>query len=147
MNREIVLLSALSRNGWGADVIVLVVALIVRIWALLDGLDAPTFEYPVVDAKTYDQAARTLADGQGLEYRSFWQPFFYPVFLGTTYLLSGGSILVAKLLQLFLGVATCWLTLRVGRRLLGPGTGLLAGLICALHGPMISIETELLAAG
>ncbi len=140
-------MSALFRRGFRADLLVLVVALGVRLWALIDGMDAPTFLHPVIDAQTYDQAARALADGQGLDHRFFWQPFFYPVFLGTTYLLSAGSILVAKLLQLLLGVATCWLTLRVGRRLLGPGTGLLAGLICALHGPMIFYETELLAAG
>jgi 4-amino-4-deoxy-L-arabinose transferase-like glycosyltransferase len=140
-------LSVLYRSGLNADLLVLVVALGVRLWALIDGMDAPTFYNPVVDAQTYDQAARALADGQGLDHRFFWQPFLYPVFLGTTYLLSAGSILTAKLLQLLIGVATCWLTLRVGRRLLGPGTGLIAGLICASHGPMVFFETELLAAG
>jgi tetratricopeptide (TPR) repeat protein len=122
-------------------------ALLVRIVVLIDAMDAPTFSVPVVDARTYDQAARTLADGLGLDYRFFWQPFFYPVFLGFVYLLSGGSILAAKLVQLLLGVMTCGLTLRVGTRVAGPAAGLIAGLVCALHGPMIFFETELLATG
>lgn len=127
--------------------LVLFVALVVRVWVLVEGSDAPTFLVPVVDARTYDLAARGLAGGLGLDYRFFWQPFFYPVFLGVTYALSGGSILVAKVVQLVLGVATCWLTLRVGRRLAGETAGLIAGLICAVYGPLIFFETELLATG
>jgi len=127
--------------------VVLVVAAAVRLAALLDGRDAPTFDFPIIDARTYDLAARSLADGNGLDYRFFWQPFFYPVFLGLSHMLSGGSVFIAKLVQVTVGVATCGLTARVGQRLLGPGAGLAAGLICALHGPMIFFETELLATG
>lgn len=127
--------------------LVTVVALVARIAALLDGMDAPGFDYPVIDARTYDQAARALAAGEGFDYRFFWQPFFYPVVLALSHVVSGGSILFAKLGQILLGVATCALTARCAIRLLGRGPGLVAGLICALHGPMIFFETELVATG
>jgi tetratricopeptide (TPR) repeat protein len=69
------------------------------------------------------------------------------VLLGLSYAVSGGSILVAKILQLLLGAVTCALTWRTGRRLFGPRAGLVAGLVGALYGPMIFFETELLATG
>jgi 4-amino-4-deoxy-L-arabinose transferase-like glycosyltransferase len=132
---------------WRADLTVVLVALLVRVVVLITGSDAPTFNYPVVDAATYDQAARALATGEGLDWRFFWQPFLYPVSLAGIYLVSGGSILAAKIIQLLAGVATCWFVLRIARRHLGIGTGLLAGMFCALHGPMIFFEGELLATG
>lgn len=139
--------SALTRHPRRVELLVVAVALVVRVLALLDGRDDPTFAWPVVDAATYDQAARAFASGAGLDYHFFWQPFLYPVYLGLTYLISGGSILFAKSVQLLLGVLTCVLTARCGRRLLGPSAGLLAGLICALHGPSIFFETQLVATG
>lgn len=140
-------LRELIRHRHAPAALVIGVALLVRVLVLLEGRDAPTFLVPVVDARSYDLAARSLAAGQGFDYRFFWQPFFYPTVLGAIYQVTGASILAAKVLQLLLGVATSWMTLRVGRRLAGPAAGLVAGLICALHGPMIFFETELLATG
>jgi tetratricopeptide (TPR) repeat protein len=134
-------------KGRRADLLVVLVALAVRVVVLVTGSDSPTFAWPVVDASTYDQAARTLAGGDGLDWRFFWQPFLYPASLAGIYLVSGGSILVAKIVQLVAGVATCWFALRIARRHLGPGAGVMAGLFCALHGPMIFFEGELLATG
>jgi heat shock protein HslJ/4-amino-4-deoxy-L-arabinose transferase-like glycosyltransferase len=135
------------RDTRSADGVVLFVALFVRVWLLVDSMDAPTFYYPVVDAATYDLAARSLVDGNGLDWRFFWQPFLYPVSLAGIYAVTGGSILAAKIVQLLVGVATCWLVLRVARRLFGPGTGVIAGIACAMHGPMMFFEGELLATG
>lgn len=134
-------------HGLAYDRVVLIVALVVRLVAFGDGMDAPTFDHPIVDAQTYLEAARALASGEGLDHRFFWQPIFYPTFLAFGLWIGSGSMLVAKVLQLLLGVVTCWLTYRLGRRLVEPKIGLLAGLLCALHGPMIFFETELLATG
>lgn len=130
-----------------SDLAVVLVALVVRVAVLLTSSDAPTFAYPVVDAASYDQAARALVGGGGLDWRFFWQPFLYPFGLAGVYMVTGGSILAAKIVQLLVGVATCWFVLRVARRHVGPGVGLLAALFCALHGPTIFFESELLATG
>ena len=95
---------------------VLLGALVVRLVVVFQSVDNPSFHYPVVDAGAYDQIARGLADSGTLSPRLFWQPFFYPVFLATIYLVSGGSIIAAKIVQAILGAFTCYLVLLLGRR-------------------------------
>jgi tetratricopeptide (TPR) repeat protein len=110
-------------------------------------LDNPSFFFPIVDAGAYDAIARELAANGNISPRLFWQPFLYPVFLAATYLISGGSILAAKVLQAIIGSLTCSLVFILGNRQLGKNVGLAAATITALYGPVILFEGELLAAG
>ena len=59
----------------------------------------------------------------------------YPEFLAIIYRL-GGSNLVVELLQCLFHVGTCLLVLHIGTRIYNARTGLIAGLLCALH-PML----------
>ncbi|MEW6198423.1 MAG: tetratricopeptide repeat protein [Planctomycetota bacterium] len=138
---------AASQHVQRALLLVFGVALAVRVAYLLDSADWPAFRWPVVDAYAYHHAARELAAGHGFGDRFFWQPFFYPFFLACLYTFVGPAVVVAKIVQIVLGAATCALTARLGQRIFGPAAGLLAGLIAALYGPMIFYEAELVAAG
>jgi Tfp pilus assembly protein PilF len=127
--------------------VLFVTALAVRLIYLWESASGATFLHPVVDSETYDRLARALAAGEGLTYEYFWQPVFYPFWLGTVFRLSGGSIVAAKLLQALVGALTVLLSYRLGRQLFGAGAGLLAGALLACYGPAIFFDGELLATG
>ncbi|MBU0718346.1 MAG: tetratricopeptide repeat protein, partial [Planctomycetes bacterium] len=74
-------------------------------------------------------------------------PVFYPAYLFVVYLLTGSSIIAAKVLGVVLGAITCVLTCQLGRKVFNRSTGIVAGIIVALYGPLIFFEAELLATG
>jgi tetratricopeptide (TPR) repeat protein len=127
--------------------LVFVAALLVRGIYLLESSDNPTFNLPVVDARTYDQMARVLAGRGELTQDFFWQPPFYPLVLAAIYALTGGSIVAAKVAQLLLGAVTAALAFALGARLFGRTAGLAAGLMTAFYMPLVFFEGELLSAG
>lgn len=129
------------------ELILFAAALALRLLYLAQSADMPSFEMPLVDSEVYDRAARALAGGEGFSEAFFYQPFFYPFFLGLVYLLAGASVVAAKLVQAVLGATTCVLVAGLGTRLLDRRTGLVAGAITAVYGPLLFFEAELLAAG
>jgi len=131
------------RFGW----LVFGLALVVRLAYLYESSDNPTFTTPIMDPADYDSLARSLVDGGKPSTSLFWQPLFYPLFLFAAYGLSGSSIVAAKLIQAVIGAATCVLAYRLGRVVFDLRTGILAGIITALCGPLIFFEGELLATG
>ncbi len=122
-------------------------ALLTRAVYLFESSSNPTFFAPVVDSETYDRLASAFAAGHELTADFFWQPPFYPLFLGVVYRLSGSSIVWAKLLQALIGSATCLLTFHLGRIVFDRRAGLLAASVLALYGPLIFFDGELLATG
>ncbi|MFH1746276.1 MAG: tetratricopeptide repeat protein [Planctomycetota bacterium] len=139
-----------TASSWRVPVIGLAIfafALLVRLAYLHEVSESPAFEIPVVDSRTYDELARALAAGSAMDQQFFWQPFFYPFFLYLVYALSDVSIVAAKVCQAIVGAVTCLLTYRLGRRIFDRNTGILAGVLTALYGPLIFFEGELVAAG
>ncbi|MHC4575307.1 MAG: tetratricopeptide repeat protein, partial [Planctomycetota bacterium] len=135
-----------SRGLWlGAGIFLL--AMFVRGVYLYESSDNPTFLVPVVDSMAYDQLAKGAAGGKGITEEFFWQQFFYPFFLSVVYLLTGSSIVWAKVVQILLGSVTCVLAYRLGERIFGRAAGVLAGCMAAVYGPLIFFDGELLAAG
>lgn len=114
---------------------------------LYESSDNPSFEAPTVDSGTYDNMARQVAAGKGMNDDFFWQPFFYPTFLSIIYLASNSSIICAKVIQALLGCITCLLTYELGKRIFNRSAGIIAGVMTALYGPLIFFESELLASG
>ncbi|WP_232293697.1 tetratricopeptide repeat protein [Stigmatella aurantiaca] len=126
-------------------VFVLAVALAVR-GAYLLTAHGPAFDAPLVDADYYDSLGERLARGEGFPEGPFWQPPLYPAVLGGLYWLGGHSLWWPRLLQACLGAFTAALACGVARRISGrPGVGVLAGMLVALHGPLIFYDGELLA--
>jgi len=71
----------------------------------------------------------------------------YPIFLAALLVLGGGSIKFALAIQALLGGATAAMVAAIGRRLAGARAGWLAGLVYALYGPVLLVETSVLAEG
>ena len=133
------------RTPWG----ILALALVMRLIYLLQIDASPLFDYPVVDSKTYVQHAGRLAAGNwlGLGDGPFWQPPFYPYFLGVIKsILPGSFFFAARFVQMLCGAISCLLVYHLGRKFFCPVVGLMAGLAAALYGPSIFFEGELLPA-
>ena len=130
---------------WIYSVVLVVIALVVRWVYLYESRDCPSFREPLIDAQTYHDLARRMAEGGGIGEGLFWQSPFYPLFLAAVYKIFGVSIVAAKLIQTVLGAITCLITFHFGRLLFDRRTGLLAGVIVALYGPMIFFDGQLLA--
>ncbi len=130
---------------WG--VLIFALALVVRLVYLLESTSNPTFNEPIMDASDYDDLARCILDGQTPHTPLFWQPVYYPLFLACVYRVTGASIFAAKLLQIIVGSVTCVLTYRFAARVFDRRTGVLAGILTCLCGPLIFYEAELLATG
>jgi tetratricopeptide (TPR) repeat protein len=124
-----------------------VLALIVRIFYLVESSANPTFHAPIADSNYYDFAANDLIRTHQFSALFFFQPVFYPLFLTGVYILSGASIVAVKIIQVAAGSAACAVVCLLGERTFGRTTGLLAGLIAAFYGPMIFADGELLAEG
>jgi hypothetical protein len=87
------------------------------------------------DMLWYHLAAGQIAEGNGLTRydgaaTAVWPPA-YPALLGGIYFLTGGSVLVAQIVNALLGGLACLFTCLLGRRLFGSGVGMLAGLLFA----------------
>ena len=134
-----------SRGFWLA-VAVFLLAILARGLYLYDNSDNPTFKVPIVDSMTYDQIARKAVQGEGITRDFFWQQCFYPSFLSVVYFFSNSSVILVKIIQIFLGAVTCVLTFRLGDRIFGRTAGFLAACIAVLYGPLIFFDGELLAA-
>ena len=106
---------------------------------------APSFDVPIVDEASYDQLARDLVAGRGLDGRLFWQGLLYPLELALVYAATGGSIVCARVAQSFAGAAAAGLTCKLGERVGGRRVGLAAGLLVACSGPLLFLDFELAA--
>ncbi len=141
----------LGRAGGGArtlsaDVAVFLAAFALRAVYLFQSASGPAFWIPTVDAGIYHEIAARWAEGRGMSGLFFWQPFFYPFFLGLLYKVVGVSVLSAKVANILLGSLTCVLTRRLGRRVFGSVAGWTAGMICVFYGPLVYYDGELLGA-
>jgi tetratricopeptide (TPR) repeat protein len=135
------------RRAWSWPLAIFALALAARLVYLAQSSANPTFATPVMDSYDYDDLARALLDGHAPHTPLLWQPVFYPLFLAGVYKIAGGSILVARILQITLGALTCVLTYLLGKKLAGKRAGALAGIILALYGPLIFYDADLTATG
>ena len=71
----------------------------------------------------------------------------YPLFLAVLLTVGAGSLKVAIALQAVMGAATAALVAMTARDWFGSRAGLFAGLVYALYGPAVHIDTALLAEG
>lgn len=118
--------------------------LVVRALYLLT-VEADWFVDPIVDADMLDAQGELVAAGVGLPPGVFWQPPTYPLLLGTIYRVVGHAMWAPRALQALAGAATCGLVTSLTRRVLEDRRlALAAGLLCALHGPLVFYTGELL---
>ena len=136
----------MGRSGWLVGGLLWLAALGVRLLYIEQSQTSPFFDYPLVDAKTYADAAERMAvqgrwDGGDAP---FWQPPLYPYFLGLLYALFTPSYYLPRLIQAAISASNCVLLYLLGRRLFSPNLGLAAAVAAALYGPLVFFAGEFL---
>lgn len=119
-------------------------ALALRLMAVQALGDLPISRTPQLDSAAYLAWARAL-----LEHILYWPPYpehapGYPLFMAGILAL-GGSLTTVRVVQALLGAIGCVLTARIASRTLTPKAFLPAGLLQAAYGPLIYIDSSLLA--
>src|SRR6266446_1154218 len=120
------------------------IALLLRLIHVLAMRLSPYFDNPVIDAATYDDAARSIAAGHGHPDLIFWQPPGYSYFLSWIYSVAGPGYLAPRIAQALLGATSALMTAWIGARVFGRRVGLVAGYGVALYGMLIYYDGELL---
>jgi 4-amino-4-deoxy-L-arabinose transferase-like glycosyltransferase len=123
--------------------LVLTLAAGLRLAHVLALRDTPWFDHLVVDPGYYDQWAQRLAAGDWLGERAFYMDPLYPYALAGLYRLFGRDLLLVRLVQVVLGVGSCWLVASIGTRVGGRRIGLVAALLFALYKPDIFHAAEI----
>lgn len=124
---------------------ILLVALVVRLLVNADLSRTILYSSPQLDHLEFLRWARSIAAGAPI-----WMPSHapgYPFFLGYLLRLFDGSVAAARTVQAALGAATCLLVALLGSRWFGRRSGIAAGLLVAVYGPLVFIESGLLAEG
>jgi len=124
---------------------ILVAGFALRLGFVLAQRSDVLFEHPILDEAEYVQRATDLAHGVG-ENRPYWQPPGIVYALAATFKVAGTGLLVPRILQVLLSVASCGLVFLIGRRLFEVRVGLVAAAITALHGVLVYECYELLPA-
>lgn len=110
----------------------------VRVGHVLAQQRLPLFGSLMIDSKLYDEWALRIAAGEWLGgNRAFYMDPLYPYVLALFYRVVGHDLLVVRLFQAALGVATCWLVAELGRRVGGRAIGAIAALLVALYQPLV----------
>ena len=122
---------------------VLVLAAVFRIAHVMALSTTPFFDNLGLDCLVYDEWGQRIAAGDWMGSRIFYQDPLYPYFLGVLYAVFGRNLMLVYLLQVGFGVATCWLTALLGRRVFGAAAGNLAALMAALFVPSIFYEVQI----
>ena len=136
----------MGRSGWLVGGLLWLAALGVRLLYIEQSQTSPFFDYPLVDAKTYaDAAERMGVQGHwGGGDAPFWQPPLYPYFLGFLYALFTPTYYLPRLVQAAISACNCVLLYLLGRRLFSPGLGLAVAVAAALYGPLVFFSGEFL---
>ena len=96
---------------------------------------SPWFDHLVVDPEYYDAWAQRIAAGDWLGDRAFYMDPLYPYVLAALYRLCGHDLLLARLLNVAFAAGTIALVARIGRRVGGARTAILAAFAFALYTP------------
>jgi len=121
---------------------IVLIAFIVR-WVYLTQIKSNPFFVPSfhgLDDYLYDTWAMNIANGDIVGKEVFYGLPLYPYFLGVVYFLFGHSVFTAKLLQFFIGSASCGLVYLIGRKVFNRAIGIIAALILSFYSTAIFFE-------
>lgn len=129
---------------WGLAVFLL--ALVLGLAMVLVVFRAQSFVGNAPDPYYFGEMGRSVARAEPLsEYGTLLhrRSPMYPLFIGAVYSVFGEHPLAVYLLQCLLMAATCWLVFDMGRRVFNLRTGILSGVMCALHPLMLRYVPDL----
>lgn len=122
----------------------IVIGAVLRVAHLVALSSSPFRASLQLDHLAYDEWGRRIASGDWMGSEVFFVDPLYAYFLGAVYAAFGHDLLVVRIVQLLLGLATVWLTARIGARVLGStALGNLAALLVALFIPAVHYEAAL----
>lgn len=102
------------------------------LWAGTGNLSPDTFDWM--------GTAWSVASGEG--YGNSWRPPGFVFFLAAIFKAFGRSVLAVQVFQCLIGAATVLFSFHIGRRLFGPVTGALAGLLLSFYPYLLSYTRE-----
>jgi len=130
-------------RSWRDSLLVLLPALLLRLWHLFEYSSWPTFRVPLMDARYHTEWAERLATG-GTDAISYFRAPFYAWVLAGCRMLGADLVWGPRWLQLLLGLGCVLLTHRIALRTTTRGFALFAGLLAGLLWLPVHHETELL---
>jgi 4-amino-4-deoxy-L-arabinose transferase-like glycosyltransferase len=130
------------------DKLILVVLLAVAfLWRLVYFLEMQAGPYAgnlTLDSQVYHEVALEMSEGRWPSGETFFQAPLYPWALGLVYRVFGASQTIARLLQIVLSIASCWLIYRIAERVFDRTVAQVALGISAIYGMYIYFSNELL---
>jgi 4-amino-4-deoxy-L-arabinose transferase-like glycosyltransferase len=133
---------AFRANRWLLAVLAL--ALVVRVYYLNCYFNLPDWDQLTVDNYYHHHWAQSIADGNVFGDTTYFRAPFYVFCLGFLYAVFGGSLWVARLFGLAVGLGSIVMTYLLGRRIFNHKVGLLAALVQSIYPVMVYFEAELL---
>ena len=122
---------------------VLALGATLRLVHVLELRSLPLFDRLILDSEYYDNWAQHIAAGEWMGGdRAFFVDPLYSYALAFLYRAVGRDLLLLRLIQAALGIATCGLVAAIGRRVGGIAVGNLAALFVAVYKPAIFQEGE-----
>jgi tetratricopeptide (TPR) repeat protein len=122
---------------WRPLVLVFALALAVRVVVLVELSDSIHNELLLGDAALHDRWARSIAAGEVIGERVFFQAPLYPYLVGIVYSIVTPSPALVRMLQALGGALACTLVAAATRRAVSPRAGLLAGIALAFYAPAV----------
>jgi len=136
-----------ERLGWLWAAGIFAAAALVRLIAASQLGTQPLFRQPQLDSLEYLVWARKIAAGTMVWPVPPPHGPGYPVFLGLLLRFFGDSLDAVRRVQAVLGAGSCAFAAAVAARVFGRRAGIAAGLFLAVYGPLVFLETSLLAEG
>jgi tetratricopeptide (TPR) repeat protein len=115
-------------------------ALVLRLVYLDQVGSLPFFEFPLIDARSYDEWGRAIAAGDWLGDRVFYQAPAYPYFLGLVYTIFGADLEWAHTAQMVLGATSCVFLYLATRQIFERRVAVAAALILAGYAPALFFD-------
>ncbi|MFC1859245.1 tetratricopeptide repeat protein [Thermodesulfobacteriota bacterium] len=109
------------------------VALLLRSLCLFELIDTHLLYTLMGDSELYDIWAGEILESQWIGTKVFFQAPFYPYFLAVVYRFIGHDLLLVRLIQIFIGSASCLLIAETGRYFFSRKAGILAGFLMAVY--------------
>lgn len=131
-------------SGRTTAVLLYAAACALRAVFVLELRASPLADAPLLDELYHVRWASAVAAGDWIGNAIFFRAPLYPYTLGLGLLLSQGSLLGARFLQVLYGALTPVAVYFLGKRMLGARGGLVAGIIATLYPFLIYFTNELL---
>jgi tetratricopeptide (TPR) repeat protein len=129
--------------GWPWMLAIALIAWSVRALVAHQLGQTPLYRWPQLDARELLEWARRIAQGDFAVAPHPTHGPLYPLVLGGLLRLTGDSLAAVRLFQIVLGAAACAVTASAAARLFGRSAGIACGLLLALYGPLVLVDTQL----